>query len=188
MRRLSYCFLLAVLLAAACGKSTEDQVRAAVGNFDNAQLGETQIQVEDLQARGDVATAEVTVKTAVKLRKKEGVWQVEEIRLGDRRWEKAEHLLAVLNAERAQAGRQDLERITQGLERYRQANSKPPQVSDFRALVDLLTPRFMDRIIRFDPWSRPYRYQSRADGYDLRSAGPDGLFDTDDDVVAESMP
>ncbi|HSR66840.1 MAG TPA: type II secretion system protein GspG [Acidobacteriota bacterium] len=188
MRRLTFALILTAVAVCSCGKSTQDQVAAAVGGFDSAQLGEKSVQVENLKASGDFATAEVTVRTAVKLRKKEGVWHLEEIRLGDRRWEKAEHLLALLNAQRAETGRRHLNLIAQGLQRYRQEHSRHPQAVDFRALIDLLTPKYMAQVIRFDPWSRPYRYQVKGGGFDLRSAGPDGIFDSGDDLVAENTP
>ena len=33
-----------------------------------------------------------------------------------------------------------------------------------------------------DPWGTHYRYETGADGYRLTSAGPDAVFDTDDDI------
>ncbi len=33
-----------------------------------------------------------------------------------------------------------------------------------------------------DPWGNEFRYTRRANGYEIRSAGPDGQFDTDDDI------
>lgn len=33
-----------------------------------------------------------------------------------------------------------------------------------------------------DPWGNEFRYTRRDSGYEIRSAGPDGQFDTDDDI------
>lgn len=38
-----------------------------------------------------------------------------------------------------------------------------------------------------DPWSHRIRFTPRGDDWELRSAGPDGLFATTDDVTGEGM-
>jgi hypothetical protein len=38
-----------------------------------------------------------------------------------------------------------------------------------------------------DGWEMELRYQKQPEGYDLRSAGPDKQFDTDDDVLVEDV-
>jgi len=39
-------------------------------------------------------------------------------------------------------------------------------------------------VMTFDPWFKPLVYKPNADGtFELRSAGPDGEFDTEDDIV-----
>lgn len=48
-------------------------------------------------------------------------------------------------------------------------------------------PYLAERLTQKDPWGQPYRYLSpgvhNEKGYDLSSAGPDGKFDTEDDLV-----
>ena len=50
-------------------------------------------------------------------------------------------------------------------------------------LIDHLSPRYLARVIRTDPWHRPYHYEGQQDRYSLRSAGPDGKTNTEDDIV-----
>ncbi|HEX3186834.1 MAG TPA: type II secretion system protein GspG, partial [Pyrinomonadaceae bacterium] len=50
-------------------------------------------------------------------------------------------------------------------------------------LIDHLSPRYLARVIRFDPWYRPYQYDGQQDRYSIRSLGPDGKANTPDDVV-----
>ena len=38
-----------------------------------------------------------------------------------------------------------------------------------------------------DPWGHPVRYLQTRGTFELRSAGPDGLMDTDDDYVMEGL-
>ena len=175
------------LLAAGCGKSTEKQVQELVAGIGGAELKKNQVEVTKIEGDGDFARAEITVRTAVKLRKENGRWVIDEIRLGDRRWEKAERILAALDLQRRKAALGQLEQIRQGIQRYRQQYSQVPQSEGFTALIDELSPHFLSRVIRIDPWSNPFQYRALGtDRYDLRSAGPDRRFETDDDVYLES--
>lgn len=38
-------------------------------------------------------------------------------------------------------------------------------------------------LLRSDPWQTAYRYRRSGASFDLRSAGPDGLFGTEDDIL-----
>jgi len=50
-------------------------------------------------------------------------------------------------------------------------------------LIDHLSPHYLERVIRLDPWNRPYQYQGERDHFSLRSNGPDGKSGTGDDVL-----
>ncbi len=175
------------ILAAACGKSSDKQVQELVAGFGGAELQKKQIEVTKFEGDGEFAMAEITVRTAVKLRKENDRWVIDEVRLGDRRWEKADRIWAALEQQRRQAALEQLDQIRQGIQRYRQQNSQVPQSEGFTALIDELAPRFLSQVIRIDPWSNPFQYRPLGtDRYDLRSAGPDRRFETQDDVYLES--
>lgn len=162
----------------------ERQIQATVANFDGLALPRESVEVQSVQVLGDHAVAEVEVKTALKLIRKDGNWQIDEVRLGDRRWEKAEHILRILNQERTATTQEHLNLLVEGIEHYRRVQGRVPQVSDFEALVNHLTPYYMEPVVRIDAWSNPFSYEPLApDQYDLRSAGPDGKLQTPDDVV-----
>lgn len=178
--------VLLLLLAAGCAKSAEKQIQEQVSGFGGADLKNSQIEVTKIEGEGDFATAEITVRTAVKLRKEQGQWVIDEVRIGDRRWEKAERIRAALDLERRQAALGQLEQIRQAIEGYRRQFSHVPQSEGFTALIDELAPRFLSQVIRIDPWSNPFQYRALgSDQFDLRSAGPDRSFQTDDDVFLE---
>jgi len=60
-------------------------------------------------------------------------------------------------------------------------------ISDqYSVVIDNLHPRYLTRVVRLDSWQRPYRYQGERDHFTLRSVGPDGKLNTDDDIVASS--
>jgi hypothetical protein len=48
--------------------------------------------------------------------------------------------------------------------------------------MDHLSPRYLPRVIRIDPWQRPYKYQGERDRFTLRSLGADGKDGTADDI------
>lgn len=176
--------LLLVFLT-ACGKKIEKHVQETVSRFDNALLSSDQVEVTSVRRSGDQALAEIKVTTAVKMVKRKGKWEIEEIRIGDRRWEKAEHILAFLNQKRAERTLQHLNELSEAIERYAQQNGTPPEAKSYQVLVDVLAANYLSRVIRIDAWSNPFQYRALAGaGYDLRSAGADGKFGTPDDLVA----
>ena len=76
-------------------------------------------------------------------------------------------------------------RIVAGaLEEVRQATGKYP--AEAREILSL---PITDPYVRpqdwwlIDGWNRPLRYAPRANGYELRSAGEDGVFQSSDDVI-----
>ena len=177
---------LILLGSLGCGKSLEKQVQEQIRTFDHASLSEQQVEVQNVKENGDHAVAEVRITTAVRLVKKDGNWVIEEFRIGDRRWERAEHILAVINEQRTETTLQQLNLITEGIRRYADLNQEIPKVSSFEELMDILSPQFHNQVVRIDAWSNPFSYQTvGADAYDLKSAGPDGNLGTLDDIVPD---
>jgi general secretion pathway protein G len=73
--------------------------------------------------------------------------------------------------------------IKQQLDAYNIRNGKyPTTVDGLRVLV----PNYVPQKSLNDPWKNPYAYyspvQGIAEGFDLRSNGPDGLAQTQDDI------
>ncbi len=170
----------------ACGKSLEKQIVDGLSNLDQARLGKGQVQVEKVRRTGNHAVAEVTLKTAVKLIRIDRAWVIEEIRLGDRRWEKVETILAALDEERSLRTRSDLQLIDSAIGSYRRERGKLPPAENFRELMDHLAPEYVQPTTELDGWFNPYVFRTlSAKDYDLRSAGPDGIARTSDDVTLE---
>ena len=177
-------FLLSLPLLAGCGKNLDQQLKETIRNLDNAQLKKQDVEILDVQQNGDLAIAEVKIQTAFKLRKQGDQWHLEEIRLGDRRWEQAEIILQALDNQRVNNTRRQLQEIRQAIEGYRTELGSLPEAEDFNQLIDVLNPRFLKEIIRLDGWSRSFHFERlSAQQYDLRSAGSDGQLRTPDDVV-----
>ena len=185
MRR--YALSLALLSAfglAGCAKNVNRQIKEAVAHFDNFDLSEDEVEIVSTEELGGNAIAQVKVKTAVKLVKKNGQWVVDEVRIGDRRWEKADHIRAVLRSQRTETTRKQLNSISEGVRRYLDNHDSFPQFSDFRELVGVLTPQYLRDVILLDAWSNPYACRRVSPQIvEIRSSGADGFFGTRDDLM-----
>jgi hypothetical protein len=185
MRKLVLFWVL--IAATSCGKTVEKQIRDQVRTFDGAALDEKQVEVTNVREMGDHATAEILITTGVKMVKNNGQWVIEEFRIGDRRWEKAEHILALINEKRSATTLEQMNLITEGIERFSNLNLQIPQVSSSEKLAELLFPRFLSQFTPVDAWTNPFYYRPRgAREYELRSLGPDGHFGTPDDLIADT--
>ncbi len=181
-------FLL-VLVVTGCGKNLDQQMKESIRNLDNAQLKKDEIEILDVQQSGDLTIAEVKIQTALKLRRVGESWHLEEIRLGDRRWEKADVILAAISQQREQIAGRQLADIQSAIESYRSSYGELPAAEDFQQLIDALSPLYLTQVIRLDPWSRGFYFHRISEAtYDLRSAGPDGEFQTADDIRRGASP
>ncbi len=110
-------------------------------------------------------------------------WQVTELRTGKHDWANLGALIAAVNELKRDRARTELGLIASALKSFRQDRGSYV-VSDNQAVViDYLNPRYLPRIIRVDPWHRPYKYLGESDRFTLRSAGPDGIENTPDDIL-----
>ncbi len=150
------------------------------------KLKATELEILETRESGNSLVAEVKVKTALKFVKENGRWELTEVRLADRHWEKISHILALLNEKRTQTTMKSLEDMAEAIRLYQVEQGYVPQATDFRALIDLLAPRFLNSVIRLDAWSNPFLYSSySSSGYKLSSAGADGAEGSRDDIVFE---
>lgn len=117
---------------------------------------------------------------------KEGKWQAVEARTGDRQWESIELVQTAIRKEKALRTTADLRTIATALEAYRRQTGSYVKADTGAALMDQLTPRYMNTIIRLDAWSHEFDYKGSAAGYRLASWGPDGKSGTEDDIVFEN--
>lgn len=176
--------VLVLLTFASCAKNLARQTRDQVRTFDGADLKKEDVEIVDVQERGDHAVVEIRVRTAVKMARKDGKWVLEEVRLADRRWEKTETILNLLEQTRSDTTSLQLQAVAGALRKYREEKGEVPPTGDYAELMDFLFPAYLEQIIRIDAWSRPFAYRKLSDGgFELRSAGSDGKFGTSDDLV-----
>lgn len=136
---------------------------------------------------GNEAIVEAQVDAAFRFTTdKEGKWQAVEVRAGDRRWESIELIQTAIRKEKVLRTTAELRTIATALEAYRRETGSYVKADTGAALIDQLTPRYMNSIIRLDAWSRELDYKGEAGSYRLASLGPDGKPGTDDDIVFEN--
>jgi hypothetical protein len=136
---------------------------------------------------GSSALVVAQVETAFRFDKgADGKWRVAEIRTGDNRWEDVEQLVRAVNREKAERARAELETLATALEGYRRERGFYVVAKDEGTLIDHLNPHYLARIIRRDPWHKPYLYEGTQTTFTLRSAGADGKENTPDDVVRQN--
>ena len=183
--------IVCLLLALAKGKAADDlspsQARKLIANMAGIQLPSNAVRVREVSMMGSSATVVAQVETAFRFSKGEdGKWRVAEIRTGDNRWEDLDLLVRAVNGEKTERARAELETLATALEAYRRERGFYVVAKDEGVLVDHLNPRYLARIIRVDPWHKPYFYEGTQGSYTLRSAGADGKENTPDDIVRQN--
>ena len=178
------CLLVALAAASAADELSASQARKLIANIAGSKLPTSAVRVREVSMMGSSAVVVAQVETAFRFEKgADGKWRVAEIRTGDNRWEDVGAIERAVNAEKAGRARAELETLATALEAYRRERGFYVVGTDERTLEDHLNPRYLARIMRVDPWHKPYLYDGARDSYTLRSAGPDGEENTSDDVI-----
>ena len=168
----------------AADSLSPSEARKLIANLAGIKLPSNAVRVREVSPMGSSALVVAQVETAFRFVKgADGKWRVAEIRTGDNRWEDVEQLVRAVNSEKAARARAELETLATALEGFRRERGFYVVAKDEGALVDHLNPRYLARVIRIDPWHKPYLYEGERDSYTLRSAGADGKENTPDDVI-----
>ena len=172
------------LRTSAAGDLTAKEARRLIAHMAGIQLPSDAVRIKDVSSLGNSATVTAQVETAFRFEKdSNGKWRLVEIRTGDRRWEDVDTLVKALNAEKAARARAELDSIATALDSFRRERGGYPEAKTESALIDHLNPRYLARVIRIDPWHRPYEYEGTRTSFVLRSLGPDEKSNTADDVT-----
>ncbi|MDX6445213.1 MAG: Type secretion system protein [Blastocatellia bacterium] len=176
--------ILVVSRTRAAGDLSPKEARKLIARMAGIQLPSDAVRVKEISTSGNSAVVVAQVETAFRLQKDDkDQWRIAEIRTGDRRWEDLDTLIKALNAEKTARARAELESIATALESFRRERGAYPESKSEADLIDNLSPRYLARVIRVDPWHQPYEYEGARTTFVLRSNGPDGKPQTDDDVT-----
>ena len=187
---LTLCLLTLFVSTLAYTNAADDlspkEARRLISRIAGAELPTADVRVKSVSSLGSSAVVEAEVSTAFRfVRGDDGKWRVAEIRTGDNRWEDVEQIARAVNQEKGERARAELETFATALEAFRRERGFYVEAENTAALVDQLNPLYLSRVIRIDPWHRPYLYEGTRGAYVLRSAGLDGKPNTADDVVLE---
>ena len=168
----------------AAGDLSPKEARRLIARMAGIELPSDAVRIKEISSFGNSATVVAQVETAFRFIKGDkDKWRVAEIRTGDKRWEDIDMLVRALNVEKTQRARAELESIATALESYRREHGFYVEAKNEAGLIDRLNPRYLNEIIRIDPWHKPYEYEGTRDSFVLRSAGPDEKANTGDDIV-----
>jgi len=168
----------------AAGDLSPKEARKLIASMAGIQLPSDAVRIKDISSFGNSVVVVAQVETAFRMVKGDkDKWRISEIRTGDRRWEDLDTLMRALNAEKTARARAELESIATALESFRRERGFYLESKSEAALIDSLNPRYLARVIRVDPWHKPYEYEGSRGGFLLRSSGPDGKANTPDDIL-----
>jgi hypothetical protein len=162
-------------------KAFETRQREQKGNEPLTQDGLTISQFSSL---GSTGVAEIVIETSFQMAKDaRGKWVVKEIGIGGEGPVDIATVIQSINGQKENQARDELRLIREALESFRRERGLYVASDSETVLMDHLSPRYIARIIRIDPWGRPYRYESTGQRFELRSDGADGLPNTSDDLT-----
>ncbi len=142
------------------------------------------LTLKSLSSLGSSEVAEVAVEATFTLSKgARGGWVVSQVAFGGGPGVDVSALWTSINSQKAERARAELSTVREALEAYRRERGFYVVAEDSVVLMDHLSPRYIKRIVRLDPWHNPYRYAGTNDSYTLASDGPDGKPGTADDVT-----
>ena len=155
-------FLSVVIYTSAADDLSAKEARRLIARMAGIELPSDAVRVKSVSALGSSAVVEAEVSTAFRLvRGGDGKWRVAEIRTGDNKWEDIDMIARAVNQEKAERARAELETFATALEAFRRERGFYVDAMNASALVDQLNPQYLSRIIRIDPWHKPYQYEGR---------------------------
>ena len=172
---------------------TTKRARCLVASVFGVALPSDAVRIKEISPFGlsigseSSALVVAFVHTGFRLARDARGWRVTEFKSGNREWVNVAGLTAAIDQIKRSAATDELWIIAKALTDFHSERGSFV-VSDSEAvLIDHLSPRYLTRIIRMDPWHRPYHYEGQPDHYSLRSLGPDGKLNTPDDIVVSGL-
>jgi hypothetical protein len=168
---------------------TTKRARCVVAALLGVALPSDDVRIKEIDpfglSIGSESAALVTALVGVgfRLARDKSGWHVAEFKSGTRDWVNVTNLPAAIDEVKRTAAAEDLSTIAKALGDYHRDRGYFVVSDKESVLIDHLSPHYLARVIRVDPWYRPYQYDGQQDRYSLRSLGPDGKPNTPDDVV-----
>jgi hypothetical protein len=168
---------------------TTKRARCLVASLFGVALPSDDVRIKEISPFGlsmgseSAALVVAFVRADFRLSQDAKGWHVVEFKSGNRDWVNVAGLAAAIDQAKRSAATDELSTIAKALGDFRRERGSFVVSDSESVLIDHLSPRYLARVIRVDPWHRPYRYEGQLDRYSLRSLGPDGKPNTPDDIV-----
>jgi hypothetical protein len=171
---------------------TVRQARCLVAALFGVELPSDDVRIKSISGLGlpgasePSATVVSLVRFDVRFRKDRAGWQTSSFKTGVHDWIGVEGIAGPVTTAKAVQARDEMNTLAAALAKFRLERGTFVVSDKHPVLIDHLSPKFLTRVIRLDPWHRPYQYAGESNHFELRSAGPDGKINTADDVVLSS--
>ena len=175
--------------ASPASELTTRRARCLVASLFGVSLPSDDVRIKEISPFGlslgpeSTALAIALVRVDFRLARDPKGWHVAEFKSGGRDWVNVSDMPAAVDQIKRSAAAEELSTIAKALADFRSERGYFVVSDKESVLIDHLSPRYLTRVIRVDPWQRPYQYEGQHDHYSLRSVGPDGKPNTPDDVV-----
>jgi hypothetical protein len=170
-------------------KLTTKLARCMVAALFGVTLPSDDVRIKEISPFGlsigkeSAALVTALVRADFRLAQDASAWRVTAFKSGTRDWFNVSNLRLAIDQIKRSAASDDLSTIAKALGDYRRDRGYFVVADRESVLIDHLSPKYLTRVIRVDPWHRPYQYEGEQDHYSLRSLGPDGKPNTPDDIV-----
>ncbi len=174
---------------ASTAAMTVKRARCLVAELLGVSLPSDQVRIKDLSSLdlpfGSESSALIQTSLQLDFRfaRDNRNWRVSEFKSGNRDWTNLDAFATAYNEAKRASATNDLAAIANALIDFRKQRGSFVISDKESVLIDHLSPQYLTRVIRVDPWHRPYQYDGETDRFSLRSLGPDGKPNTPDDVV-----
>lgn len=168
---------------------TNKRARCLIASLLGVVLPSDDVRVKSISSFGlgigseSAALVTALVRADFRLARGARGWQVVEFKSGARGWVRVADLPSSIDQIKRSAANDELSTIAKALAEFRRERGHFVVSDKESVLIDHLSPKYLTRVIRVDPWHRPYHYDGQQDHYSLRSLGPDGKPNTPDDIV-----
>lgn len=168
---------------------TTKRARCLVASLLGVELPSDDVRIKEVApfglSLGPESAALVTALVKADFRFSRGArgWYVAEFRSGTRDWVNVAGVAPAIDQLKRSEAAEELSTIAKALGEFRRERGYFVVADRESVLIDHLSPKYLARVIRVDPWHRPYQYDGQPDRYSLRSLGPDGKPNTADDII-----
>ena len=168
---------------------TNKRARCLVASLFGVQLPSDDVRIKSISpfalSLGSESSALVTALVHASFRFARGAsgWTVVGFKSGNRDWVNLDGVPAAVDEIKRSAAAEELSTIAKALGDFRRDRGYFVVADKESILIDHLSPKYLTRVIRVDPWHRPYHYEGQQDRFSLRSLGPDGKPNTPDDII-----